>query len=196
MGMRLIGKIIRQARADSDSNNHLLSWAQNLKISIAKKSVLVHLFAAMSSSWKWKWREPQPASMSFFFLFFLPPSQLEWGHFGRLSSRTRPQRAPDCRERDAELLPVTAHWSPDGPQGLPDWHHPRPGRRQRGGGRGRGCMEVEVGIGDNQQPMHLSISYRWMGVGRRLVCHAPAVAGRPRLFQVTVKDKNYSAYNR
>lgn len=76
------------------------------------------------------------ACMSYFF-----SSQLEWGHFGRLGSRTRPQRAPDCRERDAELLPVTAHWSPDGPQGLPDWHHPRPGRRKRGGrggGQGKG----------------------------------------------------------
>lgn len=73
--------------------------------------------------------------------FSFSSSQLEWGHFGRLGSRTRPQRAPDCRERDAELLPVTAHWSPDGPQGLPDWHPPRPGRRRRGGkggGQGRG----------------------------------------------------------
>lgn len=48
--------------------------------------------------------------------------KLSWSEvtLARLSSRTRPQRAPDCRERDAELLPVTAHWSPDGPQGLPD----------------------------------------------------------------------------
>lgn len=89
-------------------------------------------------------------------------SQLDGGHFGRLGSRTRPQRAPDCRERDAELLPVTAQWSPDGAP-RPARLTPPPARQEaeRGQRRGpeKGCMEVEVGIRDNQYPMHLSISH-------------------------------------
>lgn len=58
------------------------------------------------------------------------------------------------------------------------------------------CTEVEVGIGDNQYPMHLSISYKSIEVqrtlGERESCWwtAGVVSGEGPI------DSYYSAYNR
>lgn len=76
-----------------------------------------------------------------------------------------PDETPAGARLQGEGRGAAARHSP-----LVAWRAPRPARltpppagqeveRGQGRGPGKGCMEVEVGIGDNQYPMHLSISY-------------------------------------
>lgn len=79
------------------------------------------------------------------------------------------------------------------------------GRKGAGEGAGEGCTEVEVGIGDNQYPMHLSISYS-MEDRKRTVSGVPLCPllaydqgclrwQRDREREIEM-DSYYSAYNR
>lgn len=97
------------------------------------------------------------ACMSFFFFLSVGVRSL-W-------QAGLPDETPAGARLQGEGRGAAARHSP-----LVAWRAPRPARLtpppagqevERGQGRGpeKGCMEVEVGIGDNQYPMHLSISY-------------------------------------